>query len=858
MVGQSLGHFRILRTLGAGGMGVVYAADDTILKRQVAIKVLPPDVASEPERRDRFEREALAIASLNHPAIVTIYSVDLAGDVPFLTMELVEGRPLSEWIPPGGMGLERLLPVAISLADAIATAHEHGVVHRDLKPANVMVTSEGRVKVLDFGLAKLKDARRTSAMESIPTQAVTADGRILGTVAYMSPEQAEGRAVDARTDIFSLGILLYEMAVGERPFGGATNLSILTSILRDTPRPISDRKPELPRDLDRIVRRCLVKDPRGRYQSAADLRNDLEELKQDAAVANGSMVEAETRRAGPSRTSRYLVAAAATVVTLTAASAAGYLLWSRGGPVSPPAPAASPANSSRRVAVTAFENRTGDRSLDSLGTVLAERLIQGLTEAHIGEPLPIPVRTAEVQAGRAGILITGSFDQQGDTLTIQTRVMRGSDGRVLYAPDPVSMPRASVAERLASIHQDVKAFVDMYVTGSDPSVLSRVPVLEAEREHMAGVELFARNPAQALRHFQRALEIDPEFVSPRLFIIASLQAAGKWQEAAAVTAALVEVRNRLSRYEQSWVDSFVAEQAGQHPAALAAMVEAERVAPQDYFVNLSIGAIQLRLNRPAVTLRTFAKMPDPEWVPRLGGQGLRSRFSLAAHHFLGDFEAEHRDAVEARQREPFVAGDAQIRALIGLGRPAEALKIVDELLTMPGAAEAALINAVRELRAHGHREHSLELAMRTLERYRHLPPDVAAAESTQAYLASVLYAAEQWAQSERIAQALAGKSPDSPDYMGLLGAIAARRGDRVRAQSSSESLRRLSRPYLFGNHTRWRARIAALSGEGALAVDLLREAISQGAYFTIEMHRDMDLEPLKDDPGFRELTRPKE
>ena len=280
MVGATLLHYRILRPLGAGGMGEVYAADDTRLHRQVALKILPASTAADPEALARIRREAQAIAALNHPNVVTIYAVEEADGTPFITMELVDGETLSSRIRPGGLPLREILEVAVPLADAVAAAHAQGVVHRDLKPGNVMVTPGGRVKVLDFGLAKLRPRTAAGDMNSTTRATLSRADQVVGTPAYMSPEQAEGRAVDARTDIFSLGVLLYEMAAGTRPFGGETPMAVISSVLKDTPAPIAQGRPDLPSDLDRIVRRSLAKDPTKRYQSALDLRNDLEELHQ--------------------------------------------------------------------------------------------------------------------------------------------------------------------------------------------------------------------------------------------------------------------------------------------------------------------------------------------------------------------------------------------------------------------------------------------------------------------------------------------------------------------------------------------------------------------------------------------------
>ncbi|MGO9649098.1 MAG: protein kinase domain-containing protein [Terriglobales bacterium] len=270
--------------IGAGGMGEVYRATDTKLGRDVALKVLPPDMARDPERLARFQREARAIAALNHPHIVTIFSVEEADGVHFLTMELVEGQSLDRRIPESGLPVEQIVEIASALADALAAAHEKGIVHRDLKPANVMVTDDGRVKVLDFGLAK--DVRADNPSNATLTSAGhTQAGIVMGTPAYMSPEQISGRPLDHRTDIFSFGIILYEMATGRRPFEGTSSAELASSILRDTPAAITSARADLPADLARIIRRCLEKDPRHRVQTARDVTNEFRDLERQSSQA---------------------------------------------------------------------------------------------------------------------------------------------------------------------------------------------------------------------------------------------------------------------------------------------------------------------------------------------------------------------------------------------------------------------------------------------------------------------------------------------------------------------------------------------------------------------------------------------
>jgi len=293
MAERRISHYRILGKLGEGGMGQVFLAEDTRLERRTALKLLPPRFASDPERLARFRREAKTVASLNHPNIVTIYSVEEADDGPFLTMELVEGQALDRAIPSDGLPLKEFFEIALPLADALSAAHAKGVTHRDLKPSNVMIGNDRRVKILDFGLAKLLEQEPEHAGAPGHRSLDLSNGRIMGTVPYMSPEQLSGSPADHRSDIFSLGIVLFEMATGRRPFRGVSSAEVISSILREDPRPITAFKAELPRHLGRIIRLCLEKDPRDRFHSAVDVRNVLRGLMVELGMFPG-VVSGET------------------------------------------------------------------------------------------------------------------------------------------------------------------------------------------------------------------------------------------------------------------------------------------------------------------------------------------------------------------------------------------------------------------------------------------------------------------------------------------------------------------------------------------------------------------------------------
>jgi hypothetical protein len=276
----TISHYRVRHKLGEGGMGQVYLAKDTRLERDTAIKVLSPQFTDDPERLAQFRREAKTVAALNHPNIVTIYSVEESDQGPLLAMELIQGRTLHDVIPRHGMDLREFFDIAQPMVDALSAAHRGGVMHRDLKPGNVMVGDDGRVKVLDFGLAKLIDEN------SIDESDATA-GRIMGTIHYMSPEQISGKELDHRSDIFSLGVILYEMATGRRPFGGNSFPEAAHSVLQHTPPPVTELNSSLPRHLARIINLCLEKDPRDRFQSASDVFNVLRGLRAELAPVSG-------------------------------------------------------------------------------------------------------------------------------------------------------------------------------------------------------------------------------------------------------------------------------------------------------------------------------------------------------------------------------------------------------------------------------------------------------------------------------------------------------------------------------------------------------------------------------------------
>lgn len=519
--GRILSHYRIIKLLGAGGMGEVYLAQDTHLDRTVALKILPAEVASDEQRMRRFVREAKAASAIDHPNIVHVYEINQADGVNFIAMQYVEGETLRNKINRRPLLTEELLQTAIQMTDAIAEAHARGIIHRDLKPVNIMISNKGDAKLLDFGLARIDRTTPTDELSENPTISKTESGSVMGTVAYMSPEQALGKEVDHRTDIFSAGVVLYEMATARQPFSGANPSEVIDKIVHSQPESIRRLNYDVPQELERIIRKCLEKDRENRYQSASEILVDLKNLKRDldsSKLNTGQQILTPVPRTdpmvGPRRSRNYWIPVALLLIAFGIATFAFYWMYFHQG------------KEIRALAVLPFKNASLDPKTEYLSDGITDSIINNISLIKqirvMARGTVFTYKNKEVDPRQVGKdlgvdgVVTGKLLQEGDSLIVRVDLVDARDGRQIWG-EQYDRKLADLLSLQSQISKEISDKLRIKLSEKEEDLVGKqyTENTEAYQLYLKGqFFLLQRTPdstKKAMDYFRNAIEKDPSY-----------------------------------------------------------------------------------------------------------------------------------------------------------------------------------------------------------------------------------------------------------------------------------------------------------------------------------------------------------
>ena len=791
MIGRTISHYQITEKLGEGGMGVVYKARDSHLKRFVALKVLPPEEVTDPERKQRFVQEARSASALNHPNIVTVYEIDRTDGVDFIAMEYVEGKTLGALIGRKGLKLSEALKYAVQIADALAKAHAVGIVHRDLKPGNVMVTAEGRVKVLDFGLAKLTEPAAVRSEDSTLTgQPLTEAGLIVGTAGYMSPEQAEGKKVDARSDVFSFGSVLYEMLTGRRAFQRDSPVLTLAAILHLEPPPLPAG---MPQELERVVARCLRKDPARRFQHIDDVKIALEELKEESDSGRLAAVQVPARP----RKRRFLrpALAAAAVLVLAAGSV---FLWRR--------VQAKPLTDKDVLVLADFTNTTGDSVFDdTLKQGLSVQLEQSpflklISERRVNETLKLmgrpasdrltPEVTREVcQRTSSKAMLAGSIAGLGSQYVIGLKAVNCDTGDVLAEAQEQAAGKEAVlkaldaaAVRLRSKLGESLSSVQKYAT---PLEEATTPSLEALKAYSLGLKTeFAKGPTAARPFFQRAVDLDPNFAMAYSWMSSGYSGLNEGGRAAEYARKAYDLREKVSERERFIIEqSYYDLVTGELEKAAQTCELWQQTYPRDDQTYVSLGYVSALLGNWEKALEEFraALRLDPNNATNYFNLGI----ACTVVNRLDEAEAVYKQAEERKLESEILLQNRYFLAFLK-GDRAQMARLVSAAMGKPGAEDLLLAAQADTEGWYGKLKNAHELTGRAMDSAQRND----AKESAAAYqAAAALREVESGNRGQARAEANGAlKLAPNRDVRAIVALALARAGDTAGAEKLAAEL----------------------------------------------------------------------